>query len=304
MAPIPRIAHVTLLIVLGAVAVGVAVERERRYPLEAVDDRLLYIRSGQTIEKMALSYDSVLADVYWIRALQHFGGDRLAAAEGKRFDLLYPLLDLTTSLDPDFTVAYRFGAIFLAEPHPGGAGRPDLAIKLLEKGIREKPDRWEYYYDVGMIHYWRLHQYREAADWFLRGHARPGAPWWLRSHAAVILARGGNRELSRVMWQQILSTADNQWLRENAQQRLNQLDALDHIDQLNGRVVEYTRRTGRLPQSWHQLVAEGWLPGYPTDPSGAPYALDSMTGHVTVSDQSKLFPLPVEPGASPAPLQP
>jgi tetratricopeptide (TPR) repeat protein len=299
-----NVAQLTLVAVLLAAAIGIAAERDRRYPRPAIDDRLLYVRSARAVEKMALSYDAVLADVYWVRALQHFGTDRLAGAGVKRFDLLYPLLDLTTSLDPDFTVAYRFGAIFLAEPYPGGAGRPDLAVQLLEKGIRQKPDKWEYYYDIGMLHYWRLHQYQQAADWFVKGHARPGAPWWLRTHAAMILAKGGSRDLSRVMWQQILSTADNEWVRENAQLRLVQLDALDQIDYLNSRVGEYTRRNGRFPESWNAVVAERLLPGYPTDPTGSPYVLDPLKGRVTVSDQSKLYPLPVEPGASTAPSQP
>ena len=58
----------------------------------------------------------------------------LAAADAD-YALLYPLLDITTTLDPLFNIAYRFGAIFLAEAYPAGAGRPDLAIALLEKGI-------------------------------------------------------------------------------------------------------------------------------------------------------------------------
>jgi hypothetical protein len=301
--PQPRtnVAHFTLLAALLAASVGVAAERDRRYPRAALDDRLLYVRSASVLQRMALSYDALLADVYWVRALQHFGGDRLAKASTQSFELLYPLLDLTTSLDPDFKVAYRFGAIFLAEPFPGGAGRPDLAIKLLEKGIRET-DKWEYYYDIGMIHYWRLHQYQQAADWFLRGHTRPGAPWWLRTHAAVILTKGGNRDLSRQMWREIASTADNQWLKENAQLRLVQLDALDQIDFLNARIAEYARRRRELPQSWAQLVREGLLPGYPADPTGMTYVLQPATGRATVSEQSKLFPLPVEPGAGSAPL--
>ena len=53
------------------------------------------------MQRAALSYDAVLADVYWIRALQHFG--RRAPEANPRtgsYDLLYPLLDLTTTLDP------------------------------------------------------------------------------------------------------------------------------------------------------------------------------------------------------------
>ena len=63
---------------------------------------------------------------------------RRTSKASQTYPLLYPLLDLTTTLDPRFNIAYRFGAIFLAEPYPGGPGRPDLAIALLEKGLRER----------------------------------------------------------------------------------------------------------------------------------------------------------------------
>ena len=59
----------------------------------------LYIRSGETLKRLALSYDAVLADLYWIRAVQYFGRTRLARTPGKSYDRLYPLLDITTTLD-------------------------------------------------------------------------------------------------------------------------------------------------------------------------------------------------------------
>ena len=72
------------------------------------------------------------------------------------YELLQPLLDLTTTLDPFFTVAYRFGAIFLSEVPPGGPGRPDQAIALLEKGIAAQPGKWQYFHDIAFVHYWQL----------------------------------------------------------------------------------------------------------------------------------------------------
>ena len=36
------------------------------------------------------------------------------AAAGEAYPLLYPMLDITTTLDPRFSIAYRFGSIFLA----------------------------------------------------------------------------------------------------------------------------------------------------------------------------------------------
>jgi tetratricopeptide (TPR) repeat protein len=285
---------VVLAAMLG-LATAVQLVRDRAYAFTGVDERVLYIRSGDVMRRVALSYDAALADVYWIRALQHYGRERLKPAEQRRYDLLYPLLDLATTLDSRFTVGYRFGAIFLAEPHPGGAGRPDQAIALLKKGIAFNPNKWDYYHDIGFIYYWNLHDYRAAAEWFKRGGALPGAPWWLNTYSAVMLTRGGDRQSSRAMWHQLATGQENEWLQQTAQLRLKQLDAMDHIDTLEGVVTEFEKRAGKLPASWEQIVAGGLLPGIPLDPDGTPYTLNFSTGDVSVAAWSKLYPLPDEP---------
>jgi hypothetical protein len=280
---------------LMALSIGVVVVRGREYGDIAVENRMLYLRSPKVAEKAALSFDALLADVYWIRALQHYGNDRLNAhPENQGFELLYPLLDLTTTLDPNFTVAYRFGAIFLSESYPSGPGRPDLAIALLKKGAETK-HKWEYYLDIGFVYYWNLHDYKTAADWFRRGGELPGSPWWLRTYAAVMTARGGDRQTSRFMWQQIGQEATNDWLRNTAQMRMMQLDALDEIDQLKRAAAEYKNRKNKLPERWSDLIAAGLLRHEPVDPSGTAYTLNFATGEITVSGWSKLYPLPAEP---------
>ncbi len=283
-------------IILLALAAGVAFERDRVYAEgNPVEQELLYLRSGSVIDKLALSYDAVVADVYWIRALQHYGHYRLHRDAPQRYQLLYPLLDLTTTLDPDFTVAYRFGAIFLSEPDPGGAGRPDLGIVLLEKGVKATPAQWQYDHDIGFIYYWHLHDYRKAAEWFNRGGDIPGSPWWLRTYAAVMLTRGGDRQASRAMWQNMLQTTDNDWVRRSARLRLGQLDALDQMDALTRVRDAFTRLRGRLPESWQELVQAGLLGGVPIDPSGTAYTLNVASGEMNVSKDSTLYPLPTEP---------
>jgi hypothetical protein len=291
------VVFVLAIALLLGLAVVAQLARDRLYPQNMVENRLLYVGSAKVMEKIGLSYDALLADVYWVRALQHYGRERLKPNGEARYDLLYPMLDLTTTLDPRFIVAYRFGAIFLAEPHPGGAGRPDLAIALLKKGIAATPGKWDYYHDIGFVYYWNLHDYKSAAEWFMRGGELPGAPWWLKTYAAVMLTRGGDRQSSRFMWRQLGETADNDWLRQAAQLRLMQLDALDQIDALSRVVGEYARRTGNPPESWDQLVRAGFLRGVPVDPAGTPYVLD--LGEVVISRDSKLYPLPTEPAAAP-----
>jgi len=282
-----------------AVAVTLQVVRDRAFAFARVEKQVLYVSKPEVMRRVALSYDSVLADVYWIRALQHYGGERQKPAAERDYELLYPLLDLATTLDPGFTVGYRFGAIFLAEPRPGGAGRPDLAITLLQKGIRFNPKKWDYYHDIGFIYYWNLHDYQQAADWFSRGGNLSGAPFWLKTYAAVMLTRGGDRQASRAMWTQIGQNDESDWVKRMARLRLGQLDALDQIDMLARIVSNYTARAGRPPESWEQLVAAGAIRRVPIDPANTPYTLNRETGQIGVARESDLWPLPTEPAAAP-----
>ncbi len=286
---------VSALTAILALTTWLQVGRERTYALEARDHQVLYITDAGLMQKAALSFDALLADVYWIRAIQHFGAERLQPKSAKRFELLFPLLDITTSLDPLFSQAYRFGAIFLSEPYPGGAGRPDLAVKLLEKGIRADPDRWWYYHDAGFVAYWHLRDYQSAAEWFKRGSTRPGAPWWLKTYAAAMLTRGGDRQTSRFMWEQLASATDDDWLRQTSHMRIMQLDAMDQIDALEGVVKAFARSRGKLPTTWEEVVALGLLRGIPADPSGTPYTLNFADGEVTIAPWSRLYPLPDDP---------
>src|SRR5450432_3451808 len=71
---------------------------------------VLYVSSPKVLKRLSLGYDGLVADVYWTRAVQYFGNQHHAGAES--YELLAPLLEITTTLDPHLTVAYEFGASF------------------------------------------------------------------------------------------------------------------------------------------------------------------------------------------------
>lgn len=292
-----------MIAVFMSAAISAERARERIYPLAAIDDESLYFTSAEALGRMALGFRALAADLYWMRSLQYFGGiqrshrDKGTGDSGREeYTALYPLLDLTTSLDPRFNLAYRFGAIFLSEKPPGGPGRPDLAIALLRKGLRARPDRWEYMHDIGFVHYWWDHDYIAAAEAFRQASEMPGAPVWLKPLAATTLAQGGDRRSSRMIFTALYQSAEIDWLRRDAARRLTQLDALDQIDGLQAAVARYTRRTAQTPADWPALVRAGELQGAPLDPAGYPYELTS-DGRVQLSRASTLNPLPEEPRA-------
>ena len=279
------------VLLLGGV-VGLQAYREQHFRNLEVEDQILYVRTPSVVARLALSFKDVFADLYWIRAIQHYGSTRLSSSPDKQYALLYPLLDLATTLDPRFSIAYRFGALFLSEGEPGGANRPDQAIALLEKGRTANPERWEYPYDIGFVYY-RNREYSKAAEWFRQAAGVLGAPNWLAPMAAVTLARGGDLQTSRLLWQNLLSS-EERWVRTAAERRLTQLDAIEQIRQLQSLSSEYQRRLGVPPPSWTALINAGLLRDIPRDPNGVPYVLDQASGVVSIERNSSLWPLPTE----------
>jgi tetratricopeptide (TPR) repeat protein len=294
----PRVGPAFAVIaILLAAAIAVQVVRDRGWTPYEPESSVMWLRSGAVAKRVALGFDDLAADIQWIRAVIYYGGRRRAETR-RTYDQLYPLLDLVTSLDPQFKAAYRFGSLFLSEPPPGGPGRPDQAIAILERGIERDGD-WEYYQDIGFVHYWWRHDYQSAAEWFKRAAERPGAPNWLLGLAATTLAVGGSRDSSRQLWTELLNNVDAAYIRAQAEHRLKQLDAMDTIDVLSAALQRFRERTGRMPQSWQELAAAERWRGVPVDPAGVPFVVDPTSGKVDVAKSSPMWPLPSEPTQGP-----
>src|SRR5579859_1413786 len=218
---------------------------------------VLYIRSGKTLKRLSLGYSGLLADIYWTRAVQYFGA--LHHEKAMRYRLLYPLLDITTQLDPHLTVAYEFGSIFLSQNPPEGAGEPENAVVLVRRGIRENPENWRLYADLGYIQALELHDYRAASQSFAEGSRIPGAREWMRVMAAATAEHGGEVETARYLWSRLFETADDPMLKQNAVKHLRAIQVDDDIARLEALAAEYKKRTGALPSSFNALISMVWL---------------------------------------------
>jgi hypothetical protein len=249
-------------------------------------EEVLYLWSGEQVRRLFPGFEAVAADVYWLRTVQYFGGERLFARE-KRFELLRPLVDIATTLDPRLEVAYRYGAIFLSEAPPVGAGRPREGIEVLAEGVRQLPLSWRLRQDYGFFHYLYLGEADKAAEILAGAADIAGAPFWLRTLAADLRAKGGNRADARRMWQEMFDQAEPGIIKENARLRLKILDSMDVADRLTALVAEAERRTGRRPVRLEEL--RGAWRGPLTDAEGVPFGYDAGSGRVFISRESPLW---------------
>jgi tetratricopeptide (TPR) repeat protein len=229
----------------------------------------LALRSGKLVKAISLEYAPLMADIYWTRVVQYYGEKR--ARHAPDFELLWPLLDITTTLDPNLLVAYRFGSTFLSEPSPRGAGHPELGIELLERGIKANPEYWRFYEDLGFIYYFELKDYDKASAAFAEGSKSPDSQIWMKVMAAKIATEGESLATSIFLWNEVYQSAKDLQVKDNALTHLKLLRAQQDCKQLDALADEFQKRTGRRPARVSELVQAGLLPRLPVDPMGYPY---------------------------------
>ena len=274
------------LVAAAAAAVPLVQRRIDAHAAGGDHDPMLYVWSGRQVRRLLPGFEQVAADIYWIRTVQYFGGQRVFS-KNHNFELLEPLTDITVTLDPRLEIAYRYGAVFLAEPV--GAGRPRSAVALLERGVRANPQNWRLRKELGYFKFVFLGDAQTAATHLIAASKLPDAPLWLRTMAADVLGRGGDRATARRMWRQMYEQEEWDVLKQNALIHLQILDALDGRDLLQRVVDEFSGRFGHHPASLAALVPAGYVSRVPDDPSGTPFAYDPATGRVTLARGSPLW---------------
>jgi hypothetical protein len=261
---------------------------DRRMGEFQAQEEVLYLWSGKHVRALMPGLELLAADLYWIRTVQYFGGQRIFA-QGKNFDLLLPLINITVTLDPRFDIAYRYGAIFLSEARPIGAGRPEEGVALLRRGTEAMPQSWRLRQELGFFYFTFLNDAETASQVLLEASEIPGAPFWLRSMAARFLVKGGEREAARQIWTTMYEHAEKGPIKENARIHLENLNAVDEADKLNRAVADFQAHFQHLPRSLEELQRTGFIRTPPVDRSGTLFAYDRETGRVTISKRSPFW---------------
>jgi hypothetical protein len=244
-----------------------SIDTQRTAMHQEADD--LGLRSGKLLKAMSLEYTPLMADIYWTRVVQYYGDK--SARHDANVELLWPLLDITTTLDPNLVVAYRFGATFLSERKPHGAGRPDLGVALLERGIAANPEEWKLNGDLGFLYYFNLKDYPKASEAFLEGSRKPDAMIWMKAMAARIAAEGESLSTSIFLWNEVYTTTKDPTIKKNAERHLRLLKVQQDCRQIDQLSDEYEKRFGRRPAKMLELVQAGLVRGLPVDPLGYQY---------------------------------
>jgi hypothetical protein len=282
------LAAVALAVALVAVTAAARRQLEPEASARGAVRDPTWLPSGRTLRIASFGQRLLLADLYWLRAVQYVGETVLAKAQ--RWDALYPLADIVTDLDPRHAYVYQIAGSNLA----GLAHRCDEAERILEKGMRNLPDSWSLPFVHATNKFVFEQEYAEAAE-----YARRAAEIGKRPHLALLaanlsaLANTDDEYRAAVAFlEHALSQTDTPELQEELRARRTKILTFEALATLERAIAGHRARTGRAPAWLGQLVPVE-LAALPEDPSGGEFLYDPATGAVRSSVIGPRAPLRV-----------
>lgn len=241
--------------------------------------------TGRVMKALSAGFSDLLADLYWMRAIQYYGTQKIA---GTGFANLSPLLETAAELDPRFSIVYRYGAVFLSEPSPIGAGQPEMGVALLARGADRNPGEWRLRQEQGLFTFFYLNDSMRGAEILQRAARIPGAPDWMAALAAQILSRGGELEAALNMWLIIREQSEPGILRDNAGDQIKIVRSRIMARDMMKEIQADRERTGVSRATLAELRRAGVIRAT-TDLAGVEFDYDPEKGSVAISRHSPLW---------------
>ena len=225
---------------------------------------------GKVLRVLALGFDRLLADAFWLRTVYYVGDERSHAAG---YPAAARLAQLVTDVDPSFRTVY----VTMSGAVSALAGDPDGAIELLRKGVQHV-DYWKLNFLLGTLYFLEKQDYARAAEQIRiaadKARANPMAPPYLPLLASRLYASAGDPETALLFIQARLREEREEATRQALERRYGSLWIERDLQRIDGAIAAYIGQHGRAPAGIGALVAAGFLEREPLDPQGGPYRIE------------------------------
>ncbi|MEJ2721950.1 MAG: hypothetical protein P8181_12555 [bacterium] len=216
-----RIHRKAVLFLIGAAllsGLALASTRVQAFRFRPYLHESLYLPSGKFVKEVSLGYRQLAADLVWLSAVQYYGGFRKGDHDLRYFQ---GLIDLVTTLDPNFVFAYVFGALVVSED----LGAFNEGADMLKCGMAANPTAWELPFEIGFLSYVNHVDNAVAARYFDLASRMPEAPEFTERFAAFVYAKAGDDATSVRLWEAYKESTDNPVLKELAERYIEKLKA-------------------------------------------------------------------------------
>ena len=237
---------------------------------------LAHLPKGEYLKPALLGYHHLGADILWLKLVQVIGKKRNSQDE---YEWMYHALDVITTLDPHYAYAYYVGGIILGDL----ANRPDLSIRLLERGVNANPEVWNLPFLLGYNYYFSRNDPAKGAEYIMQAANLPDGPSYLPGLATRMAAEAGSPDTALAFLEARLRETQDLEMREFLANRMKEVIIERDLRQLERAVETYRTQHQALPATLLDLVVAGVLPNLPEEPFGGDYRLDSKSGSISSS---------------------
>lgn len=163
-----------------------------------------FVPAPHVVEAASLGFNAILADYYWLQAVQVAGANDVIDADTASH--LGELVDVVTTLNPYVDHPYRFAAVWMT--HSEEQVRD--ANLLLERAIEFHPEDWRNYFYLGFNQFYYLGDFEAAASALEGAVANEGSPAYLPRLLARLKSQQGDIDVAEIFLRQLLESTDDE----------------------------------------------------------------------------------------------
>jgi hypothetical protein len=253
-----------------------------------------FVPEPSHVRMASLGFEPLVADYYWLQAVQLLGGARSDFAELNT--TLAQLIDVTTTVDPWVGHAYRFAAVWLTD----SPEHVQQANRLLARGIAYHPRDWRNRYHLGFNLFFYLEDAQAAARALALAVPLPGAPPYLGALVARLRADRGDLETAEAFLVEMANNAPDGYAQAEYLKALDEIEVERLARTLDDARAEYGRRNGHDIQRVSDLVSGPdpvlrALPPASPHFAGFEWRLDDESGQIVSSFYGVRYQVHVHP---------
>jgi len=245
-----------------------------------------FVPRPEFAQAVSLGFDAILADFYWLQAVQVVGGaDDNPESYGTH---LGRLIDVVTTLNPYVDHPYRFAAIWLQDSRE----QVETANRLLRRSLDYHPWEWRNRFYLGYNLFYYLGENEAAAEMLEAAAQISGSPRYLPRLVARLKSESGDIDTAELFLRQLVKDAPDPASRAEYQSALDEIEVEHRARRLDRAREVHRKLTGREIESVGELAAgeHSVLDRLPAPwPSSLPESFRGKHAWVVPEDEGPIF---------------
>jgi len=237
-----------------------------------------FVPRPEVAKLSSLGFHAVMADYYWLQAVQIVGASIRPEDEGT---LLGRFIDVVTTVDPWVGHPYRFAAIWLT----GSEEDVRQANRLLERSLEYHPDDWRNRFYLGFNHFYYLEENEPAAHWLEEAAKIKGSPPYLAGLAARLGAGESGIQVAARMIRRLMADTDDPYAKAEYEKMLDEIETERRVRFIDAAREAYRKGHGADIQSVEDLLKgpHPVLEELPPEPNDWEWVLSEESGEIVSS---------------------